>query len=81
MEGISQNGCNLAHTNSKVFQGGKKWHLHLPDTQLHTNTVSGRGVFLIAIYSVMGTETRHSQKSPCAFCRILFADQSNPLHL
>lgn len=23
MEGISQNGCNLAHTNSKVFQGEK----------------------------------------------------------
>lgn len=66
MKGLSQNCYNLAHTNSKVFFFVGGWHLHPPDTQLHTNTVSGHGVFLVAIYSVMGTETRHSQKSPLA---------------
>lgn len=67
MKEISHSCCILAHTNSKVFWGKKtKWHLHLPDTQLHTNTVSGRRVFLIAIYSVMGTKTRHSLKHSCA---------------
>lgn len=63
MEGISQNGCNLAHTNSKVFRGGKNG-IYIYLTHSYTQTQYQVVEYFSLPFTVLWAQRQDTLKSP-----------------